>query len=76
MTKATEQLSCRWERCSAAAMPEMSSFLEDGKAHIRQIRIAHLSEGLADVAEGVRPGEIVVLYPPAALAERSRINPK
>jgi len=48
--------------------------VEDGRAHIRQIQIAHLSAGLADVAEGVRPGEIVVLYPPAALAEGSRIK--
>lgn len=48
--------------------------VEDGRAHIRQIQIAHLSAGLANVAEGVRPGEIVVLYPPAALAEGSRIK--
>lgn len=48
--------------------------VEDGRAQIRQIQIAHLSAGLANVAEGVRPGEIVVLYPPAALAEGSRIK--
>jgi HlyD family secretion protein len=48
--------------------------VEDGRAQIRQIQVAHLSAGLADVAEGLRPGEIVVLYPPAALTEGSRIK--
>lgn len=48
--------------------------VEDGRAQIRQIQVAHLSAGLADVAEGVRPGEIVVLYPPAALAEGRKIK--
>ncbi len=48
--------------------------VDDGRAHTRQIEIAHLSAGLAAVAKGVRPGEIVVLYPPAALTEGSRIK--
>lgn len=47
---------------------------EGGRAHLREIRVARLSARVAAIARGVRPGEIVVVYPPAALADGSKIR--
>lgn len=43
--------------------------VEQGRARLRQVRIARRSGRLAAVAEGLKPGEMVVVYPPAALKD-------
>jgi len=50
--------------------------LEEGRARIREIKVARLAARVAAVAQGVRPGEIVVVYPPADLSEGSKIRLK
>jgi HlyD family secretion protein len=47
---------------------------EEGRVHLREIQVARLSARIAAVADGVHPGEIVVVYPPASLAEGSKIK--
>jgi HlyD family secretion protein len=47
---------------------------EEGRVHLREIQVARLSARIAAVAEGVHPGEIVVVYPPASLAEGRKIK--
>lgn len=47
---------------------------EEGRVHLREIQVARLSARIAAVAEGVHPGEIVVVYPPASLAEGSKFK--
>jgi HlyD family secretion protein len=48
--------------------------VEAGRVHLRDIQVARLSARVAAVAQGVRPGEIVVAYPPASLAEGSKVK--
>ncbi|MEP9388856.1 efflux RND transporter periplasmic adaptor subunit [Mesorhizobium sp. KR9-304] len=48
--------------------------VEEGRAHLREIQVARLSARVAAIAQGVRPGEIVVVYPPAALADGSKVR--
>jgi len=43
--------------------------VEQGRARLRHVRIARRSGRLAAVAEGLKPGEMVVVYPPAALKD-------
>jgi len=50
--------------------------VEEGRGHLREIQVARLSGHLAAIAQGVRPGEIVVVYPPAALADGSKVRPQ
>ena len=47
---------------------------EEGRVHLREIQVARLSAPIAAVAEGVHPGAIVVVYPPASLAEGRKIK--
>jgi HlyD family secretion protein len=46
--------------------------VEGGLAHFREIDVTRRSARLA-VVQGVRPGEIVAVYPPASLADGSKI---
>jgi HlyD family secretion protein len=48
--------------------------VEEGRVHLRQIQVARLSPRAASIAQGVRPGEIVVVYPPAALVDGSKVR--
>lgn len=48
--------------------------VEEGRVHLREIHVARLSARVAAIAQGVLPGEIVVVYPPAALANRSKVR--
>lgn len=48
--------------------------VEAGRVHLREIKVAWLSARTAAVAQGVRSGEIVVVYPPASLAEGSKVK--
>lgn len=48
--------------------------VEGGRAQLREVEIARLSTRIAAVAQGVRPGEIVVVYPPSSLTDGSRIK--
>ncbi|RUM95383.1 efflux RND transporter periplasmic adaptor subunit [Pseudaminobacter arsenicus] len=46
----------------------------EGRANLRKLEVARLSARIAAIAQGIRPGETVILYPPAALADGSRIR--
>lgn len=48
--------------------------VEEGRAHLRRLEVTHLSPSAAAIAQGIRSGETVVLYPSAALADGSRIR--
>jgi HlyD family secretion protein len=48
--------------------------VDGGLAHLREIQVVRLSARVAAVAQGVHPGEIVVVYPPASLAEGSKVK--
>ncbi len=48
--------------------------VEEGRAHIREIQVARLSSRVAAIAQGVRPGEIVVVYPPSKLTDGSNVG--
>jgi HlyD family secretion protein len=45
-----------------------------GRARLRQVTIARRSGRVAAVAEGLQPGEVVVLYPSAALKEGGAVR--
>ncbi|BCM20883.1 efflux RND transporter periplasmic adaptor subunit [Mesorhizobium sp. J8] len=50
-------------------------FVVDGdRARLREVQVSRLSSRAAAIAQGVRPGETVVVYPPAVLADRSKIR--
>jgi len=46
----------------------------DGRAHKRTVAIARRNGLLAQVTEGLQPGDRVVLYPSDALADRSKVQ--
>jgi len=48
--------------------------VEEGRAHLREIEVTRLSARVAAIGQGVRPSEILVLYPPAALADGSKVR--
>jgi len=48
--------------------------VDSGKAHLRAVKVSRRSGRLAAIAEGLRPGETVVVYPPAALKEGSSVR--
>ena len=48
--------------------------VEEGRVRLREIQVARLSARVAAIAQGVRPGEIVVVYPPATLADGSKVR--
>lgn len=45
-----------------------------GRAYLRKLEVARLSARVAAIAQGIRPGETVIVYPPATLADGSRIR--
>lgn len=47
--------------------------VDQGRAYRREIEVTRRSARLA-VAQGIRPGEIVVVYPPASLTDGSKIR--
>lgn len=48
--------------------------VDQGRTRLRQIKVSSRSGRLVAVAEGLRPGEMVVVYPSAALREGSAIR--
>jgi HlyD family secretion protein len=48
--------------------------VEGSRVHLREIQVGRLSPRFAAVAQGVRPGETVVVYPPAALDDGTAIR--
>jgi len=48
--------------------------VDSGKAHLRAVKVSRRSGRLAAITEGLRPGETVVVYPPAALKEGSAVR--
>lgn len=47
--------------------------VDGGRAHLRRVDVARRSGRVAAIAEGLRPGETVVVYPPTALADGSAV---
>ncbi|MGT2467085.1 efflux RND transporter periplasmic adaptor subunit [Mesorhizobium sp.] len=47
--------------------------VDQGRAYLREIEVTRRSARFA-VAQGIRPGEMVVVYPPASLADGSKIR--
>ncbi|TJW07239.1 MAG: efflux RND transporter periplasmic adaptor subunit [Mesorhizobium sp.] len=50
--------------------------VDQGRAHLREIKVSRLSARVAAVAQDINPGDIVVVYPPSALADGSKIRVK
>lgn len=50
--------------------------VDQGRAHLREIKVRRLSARVAAVAQDINPGDIVVVYPPSALADGSKIRVK
>ena len=48
--------------------------IDRGRVHLRQVKITRRSGRLAAIGEGLRPGEMVVLYPSSALREGSVVR--
>jgi HlyD family secretion protein len=48
--------------------------VDAGRAQLREVRVARLASGVAAIDDGIRPGETVVVYPPAALADGSNVR--
>lgn len=48
--------------------------VEEGRVLLREIQVARLSQRVAAIAQGVGSGDIVVVYPPAALADGSNVR--
>jgi HlyD family secretion protein len=48
--------------------------IEDGRARLREVKVSRRSGRLAAVAEGLRPGETVVVYPSQALKDGSAVR--
>jgi HlyD family secretion protein len=48
--------------------------VEGGSAHLRTVRTSRRSGRLAAVAEGVRPGETMVVYPSQCLKDSSTVR--
>ncbi len=48
--------------------------VEGGRAQLTQIEVGARSGRLATVAGGLRPGQTVVVYPPASLSNNSRVR--
>jgi HlyD family secretion protein len=48
--------------------------VEGGRARSRTVKVSRRSGRLAAVAEGLRPGETVIVYPPQALKEGSAVR--
>jgi HlyD family secretion protein len=48
--------------------------VDGGRARLRSVKVLRRSGRLAAIAEGLRPGESVVLYPPSALKEGSAVR--
>ena len=48
--------------------------VEGGRAHLREVKISRRSGRLAAVAEGLRPGQIVVVYPSQTLKHGSTVR--
>ena len=48
--------------------------VDRGRARLRTVKVLRRSGRLAAIAEGLRPGETVVVYPPAALKEGSAVR--
>ncbi|HWB46863.1 MAG TPA: efflux RND transporter periplasmic adaptor subunit [Hyphomicrobiaceae bacterium] len=48
--------------------------VDGGRARLKSVKVLRRSGRLAAIAEGLRPGESVVLYPPSALKEGSAVR--
>lgn len=49
---------------------------DDGRAHLRDIMVGHLNEDSAEVLEGLKPGQRVVLNPSGNIQDGTRITPR
>lgn len=72
-----------WQRANATIIPlgavfrcsaEWCAFaVQNGKATLRTVRLGHRNDTSAEVLNGVRAGDRVVMYPPDTLREGSRL---
>ncbi|MCC6001849.1 MAG: HlyD family efflux transporter periplasmic adaptor subunit [Pararhodobacter sp.] len=72
-----------WEGDDVLRLPQSALFrheggwavfrLVDGRAQLTPVRIGRQTEGLAEVTAGVSDGDALVLFPPSALADGTRI---
>jgi HlyD family secretion protein len=50
--------------------------VEGGRARLRAVQVVARNGSLAWVRSGLAPGEVVIAYPPPAVAEGVRVKPR
>ena len=61
----------------AQAADTMGVFVvEEGRARLRAVQVVARNGSLAWVRSGLAPGEVVIAYPPPAVAEGVRVKPR
>ena len=73
-----------WENNDALTVPSSALFrqhgswavfkVEDGSAKLMTLRIGHNNGTLAEVLEGVEPGDTVILYPGPSLINGTKVT--
>ncbi|HET9066851.1 MAG TPA: HlyD family efflux transporter periplasmic adaptor subunit [Gemmatimonadales bacterium] len=48
--------------------------MSEGKARLRSVGIGHRSDAMAEITEGIKAGEVVILYPSDELSDGTRVK--
>lgn len=63
------------QRDTAAGGEALSVFIvREGKAFRKAVRVSYIADGMAVIADGIKPGEIVCIDPPRSLREGKEVT--
>ena len=73
-----------WQRDKVLAVPASALLrvgerwalyvVQGGRATRRDVRVGHVGSGLAEITDGLRAGETVVVFPPDAIRDGARVK--
>ena len=73
-----------WQRDKVLAVPASALLrvgerwalyvVQGGRASRREVRVGHVGGGLAEITDGLRAGETVVVFPPDAIRDGARVK--